>query len=91
MGARIEGCIHLRRCRFSDECSLFEKHNKIREYARVFPDLCFNSSKSENREAPQKRRFLCRARQKAQEYLESLSSIFNAARRKKIPFEAVYP
>ncbi len=46
---------------------------------------------AENREASQKRRFLCRARRKAQEYSESLSSIFNEARREKIPFEAVYP
>ena len=46
---------------------------------------------AENCEAPQKRRFLCRTRRKAQEYLESLSSILDAVRRKKIPFEAVYP
>ena len=31
------------------------------------------------------------ARQKAQEYSERLPSIFNAAGREKIPFEAVYP
>jgi hypothetical protein len=46
---------------------------------------------AENREAPQKRRFLRRTRRKAQEDMESLSSIFNAVRRKRIPFEAVYP
>ena len=46
---------------------------------------------TENREAPKKRRFLCHARRKAQEYSESLSSIFNEAWREKIPFEAVYP
>jgi hypothetical protein len=34
---------------------------------------------------------MCPARQKAQEYSEGLSSIFNAAWREKIPFEAVYP
>ncbi|MBR0157430.1 MAG: hypothetical protein IJM20_07960 [Clostridia bacterium] len=31
------------------------------------------------------------ARRKAQEYSERLPSIFNAAGREKIPFEAVYP
>ena len=34
---------------------------------------------------------MCHARRKAQEYSESLSSIFNEAWREKIPFEAVYP
>ena len=54
---------------------------------------------AENREASQKRRFLCPARKKAQKHSKSfskyivgcLSSIFDEARRKKIPFEAVYP
>ncbi|MBO4878809.1 MAG: hypothetical protein J5544_00960, partial [Clostridia bacterium] len=46
---------------------------------------------AESRAAPQKRRFLCHARRKAQKYSEGLLSIFNEAGRKKVPFEAVYP
>ena len=56
----------------------------------MYPRICHVIG-AENREAPQKSRFLCQARQKAQEYSEGLSSIFNAAGREKIPFEAVYP
>ncbi|MBR6108493.1 MAG: hypothetical protein IKQ36_02040, partial [Clostridia bacterium] len=83
---RPQGCIHLRRCRFSAEESL---QNNNRSVDGTVPGSVFILT-AENREASQKRRFLCPARKKAQEYSESLSSIFDAARRKKIPFEAVY-
>ena len=56
----------------------------------IFPGI-YCAVKAENRAASQKSRFLRSARRKAQEYSEGLSSIFNAAGREKIPFEAVYP
>ena len=56
----------------------------------IFPGV-YCAVKAENRAASQKSRFLRSARRKAQEYSEGLSSIFNAAGREKIPFEAVYP
>ncbi|MBO6060741.1 MAG: hypothetical protein J6P98_01310, partial [Clostridia bacterium] len=67
------------------ECPMNRRDPGIRK-PRIF--VCIQA---ENREAPQKSGFLCHARRKAQEYLESISSIFNAAGREKTPFEAVYP
>ena len=50
------------------------KHRKYTEYSRC---------------SPQKVRFLCRTRRKAQEYWLCIPSIFNEARREKILFAAI--
>ena len=65
------------------------KHRKYTEYSRCFLYCLDEKTLSQNCFAPQKVRFLCRTRRKAQEYWLCIPSIFNEVRREKILFAAI--
>ena len=65
------------------------KHRKYTKYSRCFLYCLDEKSLSQNCCAPQKERFLCRTRRKAQEYWPCIPSIFNEVRREKILFAAI--
>ncbi len=67
-------------------------HKTIRKYIQysLIVVSCLDEKYlAQNCSAPQKDRFLCQTRQKAQEYWICIPSIFNAVWRKKILFEAI--
>ena len=65
------------------------KHRKYTKYSRCFLYCLDEKTLSQNCFAPQKVRFLCRTRRKAQEYWLCIPSIFNEVRREKILFAAI--
>ena len=67
------------------------KHRKYTKYSRCFLYCLDEKTLSQNCFAPQKVRFLCRTRRKAQEYWLCIPSIFNEVRREKILSRLSHP